>query len=211
MCSSPPTGHAFTLKPTIFMGSRGVFNFTMRLDVHEGGHHSGNWGGLLTNPGVVMAHALASMIDATGKILVDGWRSTEMTDSVRAAIAKLEVGGGENAPVMNPNWGEPDMTPAERVFASNTFEIRAFETGNPHSPANAIPPSAIAYGHLRYVVGTDPEQLMPLLRAHLDRHGFQTSSSKPSVIRCMPHGSIPITRGQNGCGSLTSTMGVKSR
>ena len=159
-------------KPTIFMGSRGVFNFKMRLDVHEGGHHSGNWGGLLTNPGVVMAHALASMIDANGKILVEGWRSTEITGSVRAAIAKLEVGGGENAPMMNPNWGEPDMTPAERVFASNTFEIRAFETGNPHSPANAIPPSAIAYGHLRYVVGTDPEQLMPLLRAHLDRHGF---------------------------------------
>jgi acetylornithine deacetylase/succinyl-diaminopimelate desuccinylase-like protein len=95
-----------------------------------------------------------------------------MTDSVRAAIAKLEVGGGENAPTMNPNWGEPDMTPAERVFASNTFEIRAFKTGNPNSPANAIPPSAVAYGHLRYVVGTDPEQLMPTLRAHLDRHGF---------------------------------------
>ena len=159
-------------KPTIFMGSRGVFNFTMRLDVHEGGHHSGNWGGLLTNPGVVMAHAIASMVDRNGKILVEGWRSTEMTDSVQAAIAKLDVGGGENAPAMNPNWGEPDMTPAERVFASNTFEIRAFETGNPHSPANAIPPSAIAYGHLRYVVGIDPEQLMPLLRAHLDRHGF---------------------------------------
>ncbi|MEK9745688.1 MAG: M20/M25/M40 family metallo-hydrolase, partial [Candidatus Puniceispirillum sp.] len=112
-------------KPTMFMGSRGVFNFTMRLDVHAGGHHSGNWGGLLTNPGVVMAHAIASMIDRNGKILVEGWRNTHIPNSVRAAIAKLEVGGGENAPTMNPNWGEPDMTPAERVFASNTVEVRA--------------------------------------------------------------------------------------
>ena len=159
-------------KPTIFMGTRGVFNFTMRLDVHAGGHHSGNWGGLLTNPGVVMAHAIASMIDRNGKILVEGWRNTHIPNSVRAAIAKLEVGGGENAPIMNPDWGEPDMTPAERVFASNTFEVRAYETGNPQSPANAIPPSAVAYGHLRYVVGTDVNQLMSLLRAHLDKHGF---------------------------------------
>jgi len=159
-------------KPTMFMGSRGVFNFTMRLDVHAGGHHSGNWGGLLTNPGVVMAHAIASMIDRNGKILVEGWRNTHIPNSVRAAIAKLEVGGGENAPTMNPHWGEPDMTPAERVFASNTFEVRAYETGNPQSPANAIPPSAVAYGHLRYVVGTDVNQLMPLLRTHLDKHGF---------------------------------------
>ncbi len=154
------------------MGSRGVFNFTMRLESHAGGHHSGNWGGLLTNPGVVMAHALASMVDRHGKILVEGWRNTHIPNSVRAAIAKLEVGGGDNAPEINPNWGEPDMTLAERVFASNTFEVRAFETGNPQSPANAIPPSAVVFGHLRYVVGTEVSQLMPLLRAHLDKHGF---------------------------------------
>ena len=119
-----------------------------------------------------MAHAITSMIDKNGKILVDGWRNTEIPGSVRSAIAKLEVGGGENAPQINPNWGEPEMTPGERVFASNTFEIRAFETGNPKSPANAIPPSAVVYGHLRYVVGTDVDQLMPLLRVHLDQHGF---------------------------------------
>ena len=154
------------------MGSRSVFNFTMRLDSHAGGHHSGNWGGLLTNPGVVMAHAIASMIDRNGKILVEGWRSTQIPNSVRAAIAKLDVGEGDNTPDINPNWGEPDLTIAERVFASNTFEVRAFETGNPKSPANAIPPSAVVFGHLRYVVGTDISKLMPLLRAQLDKHGF---------------------------------------
>lgn len=158
--------------PTMFMGSRGVCNFVMRLDAHAGAHHSGNWGGLLTNPGVVLSHALASMIDRNGKILIEGWRKSTMPNSVRAAIAKLHVGGGENAPQINPNWGEPDLTPEERVFASNTFEIRAFQTGNPASPANAIPAYAIAYGHLRYVVGTDPTELLPQLRAHLDAHGF---------------------------------------
>ena len=159
--------------PTIFMGARGVLNFTMRLNSHTGAHHSGNWGGLLTNPGVVMAHALASMIDRNGKILVEGWRNTTLSKSVREAIAKLKVGGGENSPEINPNWGEPGMTPEERVFGSNTFEVRAFETGNPQFPANAIPSSAVAFGHLRYVVGTQPEELMPMLRSHLDSHGFE--------------------------------------
>ena len=64
------------------------------------------------------------------------------------------------------------MSPAERVFASNTFEIRAYETGVPKSPANAIPPSAVAYGHMRYVSGTDVNQLLPKLRIHLDKHGY---------------------------------------
>ncbi len=166
-------------KPTIFMGSRGVFNFTMRYQAHDGGHHSGNWGGLLTNPAVVMAHALASMIDVRGKILIEGWRNTEIPASVRAAISKLKVGGGDNAPAINPNWGEPDMTPEERVFASNTFEIRAFESGSPASPANAIPPHAVAFGHLRYVVGTEIETLLPALRTHLDKHGFNDIEITP--------------------------------
>lgn len=159
--------------PTVFMGSRGVFNFTMSLTLREGGHHSGNWGGLLANPGIIIANALATMVDQHGRILVDGWRAAPMTDSVRAAIAKLKVGGGENDPVIDPFWGEPGMTPEERVFGTNTFEVRSFETGNPRNPVNAIPPRAVVHGHLRYVAGTDTDQLMPALRRHLDERGFQ--------------------------------------
>src|SRR5690606_10213209 len=36
--------------PTVYFGSRGVFNFTLAVDLRDGGHHSGNWGGLLANP-----------------------------------------------------------------------------------------------------------------------------------------------------------------
>ena len=33
-------------KPTVFLGSRGVANFDLTLNLREGAHHSGNWGGL---------------------------------------------------------------------------------------------------------------------------------------------------------------------
>lgn len=158
--------------PTIFMGSRGVFNFTMTIRLRDGSHHSGNWGGLLANPGVMMAHAVATIVDAKGQILVGAWKSKPMTNSVRQALAKLKVGGGEGSPEIDPEWGEPGMTAEEKVFGSNTFEIRAFETGNPRNPVNAIPPIAVVHGHLRFVVGSDPEIFLPTLRAHLDDHGF---------------------------------------
>lgn len=158
--------------PTVFMGSRGALNFTLRLDERDGGHHSGNWGGLLTNPGVVLANALASMVSAHGEILVDGWKAEPMSSSVREALAKLTVESGNGAPEINPNWGDPDLTPSERVFGSNTFEVLAFTCGNPANPVNAIPPSAIAHCHLRFVVGTDAAELLPALRRHLDAAGF---------------------------------------
>jgi acetylornithine deacetylase/succinyl-diaminopimelate desuccinylase-like protein len=51
-------------RPTIFLGSRGAFNFDLEVALREGAHHSGNWGGLLANPGIVLANAIASMVDA---------------------------------------------------------------------------------------------------------------------------------------------------
>lgn len=167
--------------PTLFMGSRGAFNFTMQLDLREGAHHSGNWGGLLANPGVIIANALATMISPTGQILVDGWRSGPLESSVKHAIARLTV-GGDGGPAIDPSWGEPDLSPAERVFGSNTFEVLAFETGNPRNPVNAIPPSATVHGHLRFVVGTKPRDLLPALRQHLDERGYAAITLEPAGV-----------------------------
>lgn len=36
--------------PTIFMGSRGGTTFDLELDLRDGAHHSGNWGGFLPIP-----------------------------------------------------------------------------------------------------------------------------------------------------------------
>lgn len=159
-------------RPTLFMGSRGVFNFDLTVDLREGGHHSGNWGGLLANPGIILAHAIASLTSPAGEILVPEWRPAEIPESVRRAVAHLEVEGGEQAPEIDPDWGEPGLTQAEKVFAWNTFEVLAFKTGNPDRPVNAIPPRAKAHCHIRYVVPSDPATFVPGLRKHLDAHGF---------------------------------------
>src|SRR6267378_4300628 len=55
-------------RPTIFLGARGAMNFDLIVDLRAGGHHSGNWGGLLANPGVILSHAIASIIDAKGRV-----------------------------------------------------------------------------------------------------------------------------------------------
>ncbi|WP_114811380.1 M20 family metallopeptidase [Paraburkholderia kururiensis] len=159
-------------RPTLFLGSRGNFNFTLQIKLRDGAHHSGNWGGLLRSPGIRLANALATMVDAHGRILVKGLLPETLPESVREALRTIEVGGGPNDPEIDPAWGEPDLTPAERVFAWNSLEILAFRTGNPDAPVNAIPGHAVAYCQLRYVVGTDTANLVHHIREHLDAYGF---------------------------------------
>ena len=93
-------------RPCVFGGTRGILNFNLNLTLREGSHHSGNWGGLLANPGIIMAHALATITDARGQIKVPEWRPKTLTASVRAALDDADVGAGEGAPRINEDWGE---------------------------------------------------------------------------------------------------------
>jgi acetylornithine deacetylase/succinyl-diaminopimelate desuccinylase-like protein len=170
--------------PTLFLGSRGAFNFDLSIALRAGGHHSGNWGGLIANPGTMLANAIASLVDARGRILVERLRPPPIPASVRAALAGI-VPGEPGGPEVDAQWGEPGLTPAERVFAWNTLEVLAFVTGNPEHPVNAIPPRASAHMQLRFVVGCDPATFVPALREHLDGHGFTQVDVTPSRVAIM--------------------------
>ncbi|MBP6317861.1 MAG: M20 family metallopeptidase [Rubrivivax sp.] len=170
-------------RPTVFLGSRGVANFDLALKLRDGAHHSGNWGGLLRNPGTVLAAAIASLVDGRGRILVQALRPPPIPANVRAALAGLEVGGDPDDPAIDADWGEPGLTPAERVFGWNTLEVLALRTGNPDHPVNAIPAAAQARLHLRFVVGTDISRLRAAVRDHLAKQGFgDIEVSEPEIM-----------------------------
>jgi acetylornithine deacetylase/succinyl-diaminopimelate desuccinylase-like protein len=161
-------------RPTLFLGSRGALNFELRLQCRERAYHSGNWGGLLTNPAIVLGHALASLVDAHGRILVPALRPTEVPASVQRALQDIEMGTDAGDPEINLGWGEPGLTPAERVIGWNSIEVLAMTAGNPAQPVGAIPGRASIFCQLRFVVGTRRQDVAPALRAHLDAHGFES-------------------------------------
>ncbi len=159
-------------RPTLFLGSRGALNVTLKVHFRNGANHSGNWGGLLANPGIVLAHAIAAIVSKEGRVLAREILPESISASVRAALADCPVEPIEGEPSVDDWWGEPGFTRAEKVFGWNTFEVLAFRTGNPENPVNAIPGYAVAHCQIRFVAGTDPEQLVPALRRHLDAAGF---------------------------------------
>jgi acetylornithine deacetylase/succinyl-diaminopimelate desuccinylase-like protein len=173
-------------RPTIYLGSRGAMNVTLSVHFRDGGNHSGNWGGLLANPGIVLAHAIASIVSHEGRVLAPGILPPAMPESVRHALADCPVEPIEGEPSIDDWWGEPGLSRAEKVFGWNTFEVLAFRTGNPDNPVNAIPGHAVAYCQIRFVAGTDVESLVPALRRHLDANGYSIVQLEPSRKSFMP-------------------------
>ena len=159
-------------RPTLFLGSRGALNFSLTVRSRDKAYHSGNWGGVLANPATVLSHALASMVDAHGRILVPGLLPAGVPDKLRAALKDVAIGTGADDPALTPGWGEPGLTPAEQLVGWNTLEVLALGSGNAQRPINAIPAQAVAHCQLRFVVGTDWQNVQATLREHLDAHGF---------------------------------------
>jgi acetylornithine deacetylase/succinyl-diaminopimelate desuccinylase-like protein len=173
-------------RASIFLGSRGSFLIDLWIDAREGAHHSGNWGGLLSSPSIQLVHALSTIVGPTGQVRIAEWVPNQIPDNVRKALADCEIRSDPDDPIIDPNWGEPGLTLAEKVFAWCAFEILAITAGHPESPVNAVPRRAWARGQLRYVVGVEPNQVLPALRRHLDRHGFpmvQIAKGRKEIFR----------------------------
>lgn len=168
--------------PTLFTGTRGSYTFDLVCDFRPGGVHSGNWGGIIADPAIVLAHAIGAICDRHGKILVRDWLPRNgMPAAVRATLDGCEI-HSEASATIDPGWGEPGLTAAEKLFGWASFIVLAMVSGRPENPVNAVAPNARATCQIRYTVDSDPARFAPALRAHLDAAGFpEVKVEKPGI------------------------------
>jgi acetylornithine deacetylase/succinyl-diaminopimelate desuccinylase-like protein len=170
--------------PTIATGTRGTYHFDLVVDLRPGGVHSGHWGGLTRDPAVILSHALGSIMDRNGKILVRDWLPANgLPAAVRAVLDGCPVGGGGESASIDPNWGEPGLTPAEKIYGWNSFIVLSMLSGRPENPVNAVAPDARAHCQIRYTVDSDPAGFEAALRQHLDDHEFPDVRIESAFIR----------------------------
>ena len=161
-------------RPTLVLGNRGALTFDLVCKLRDGGHHSGNWGGLLADPVVILSHAIASFVGPRGGLRLKAWLPPPIAPNIRAVLKDVMIDGGEGAPAADPTWGEIGLSGPEKVYAWNSFAVLAMVAGQPDAPVNAIPPFARARCQLRYVVGTKVDEVLPALRRHLDMNNFKS-------------------------------------
>lgn len=172
-----------TFKPELTLGARGGVAFDLVVKLREGAHHSGHWGGVLADPGFILAHALATIVTPKGRIRVPGWLPASVPESVREACRALVLEDMPGLPEPDPDWGEPGLGKAERIYAWTSVIVLACITGHPDAPTNAVQPEARARLQVRHTVDVPAETIVPALRAHLDREGFGMVEVVPVLAR----------------------------
>jgi acetylornithine deacetylase/succinyl-diaminopimelate desuccinylase-like protein len=159
-------------RPTLFLGCRGGIRIHLDVNLRDGAHHSGNWGGVLANPATILANAIATLVDRHGRLQVELLKPPRLTNQIRAALADVKIEPMPDEPALSQDWGEEGLSAAERLYAWNTLEVLALSSGSIDKPANAIPGKASAVLQLRFVVGTRVDNIADVVRAHLSERGF---------------------------------------
>jgi acetylornithine deacetylase/succinyl-diaminopimelate desuccinylase-like protein len=166
------------------LGCRGGAFFDMKVDLgRSGGLHSGHWGGVLPDAGIILTHALATITSPKGRILIPDWLPDSVPNSVRAACRDLVADPVPGAPQPDLDWGEPGLSHFERTLAWTSFIMLAYTTGNPDNPVNSVPSTATARCQIRHTVDVSSDRFMPALRKHLDEQGFSNVEISMDVGR----------------------------
>lgn len=209
LASDGPRMHSTV--PTLSTGTRGTYHFDLVVDVRPGGVHSGNWGGMTTDPAIVLAHAIASLCDRHGRILVPGLLPPGgVNPVVRQALANCELQAEGEAATIDPEWGEPGLTAAEKVYGWTSLIVLAMISGRPENPVNAVAPNASAHIQLRYTVDVDPATFEGVLRQHLDAAGFGAVQLVTHGVRMAARRSDPDHPWVHwAVGSIERTLGTR--
>ncbi len=164
-------------RPSVSCGNKGICYVqlcvrTLARDAHSAGATH------LPNAAWRLHAALATLIDARGRILIDGFYDdvTPVPQSERERLAALPWEADEARRVYKIKafaWGRSDR----EAHLASAFEPTANICGiiagyiGPKTKT-VIPSEASCKIDFRLVPEQDPERVASLLRAHLDRHGF---------------------------------------
>jgi len=161
-------------QPALLVGLKGLAG--LQIDVTGADHdlHSGMYGGAVQNPIHALAHILASMRGADGKILVEGFydavRFTEEDRQTMAEIPHDDLAYQTKLDV-DELFGEPGYTTIERAWARPTLEINGIWGGfQGEGVKTVLPNKASAKITCRLVADQVPQRIVELLTAHIRKH-----------------------------------------
>lgn len=177
-------------RPLLAFGVRGVSRLEVTVYGPTRGLHSGHYGNWAPVPGRLLAQLLATMWDADGRVLIDGFHDdvAPIGEAERAALARLpdydaelrhELGLArtEGAPA---TLAERLMLPALSVLGLASANVGPLAT-------NVIPTTATATLGLRLVKGNDPERMLDRVEAHIRRQGYHIVRQDPDLATRLAH------------------------
>lgn len=171
-------------RPLIDFGDRGIVTVKITVFGPLRPLHSGHYGNWAPNPAMRLAQLLASMEDADGRVLVDGFYDdvAPLGEAERQALREAPAYDAEL--LKEFGLAQPDGSGKSllELITQPSLNIDGFASGWTGAQSKTIiPDQATAWLDLRLVKNVQPDRQVERVIAHMRKQGYEVFDRDPTM------------------------------
>ena len=193
----------------VFFGNRGDIGLDVTVYGPVRALHSGHYGNWAPNPAMELSRLLASMKDADGRVLIDGYYDdvVSLSGVEKKALEAMPVNDGEleqELGIAKPEGGGKKLV---ELLQEPSLNIRGLQSAYVGDHAqNVVPDKAEASIDARLVKGEDPKRKFEQIVAHIKKQGYYVIDHEPTMEERRTHALIAKVVDQGGYRASRTTM-----
>jgi len=180
-------------RPLVFFGNRGDVGIDVTVYGAVRALHSGHYGNWAPNPATEVSQLLASMKDADGRVLIEGYYDdvAPLGEAEKKALAEMPDNDADlqrELGIAKPEGGGKKLVELIMQPSLNIRGLRSAYVGE--QAQNVVPEKAEASLEARLVTGEDPKKKFEQIKAFIEKQGFFVIDQEPTLEERRSHARI---------------------
>jgi acetylornithine deacetylase/succinyl-diaminopimelate desuccinylase-like protein len=188
-------------RPLVFFGNRGDIGIDITVYGPVRALHSGHYGNWAPNPAMELSRLLASMKDADGRVLIDGYYEdvAPLGDVEKKALAEMPENDADLERELGIAKPEGSGRKLVELIMQPSLNIRGLRSAYVGEQAqNIVPDRAEASLDARLVKGEDPQKKFEQIAAFIKMRGYYVIDREPTIEERRTHALIAKVIDQGG-------------
>jgi acetylornithine deacetylase/succinyl-diaminopimelate desuccinylase-like protein len=193
----------------VFFGNRGDIGLNITVYGPVRALHSGHYVNWAPNPAMELSRLLASMKDAEGRVLIDGYYDdvTPLSELEKKALAEMPVNDGDLERELGIAKPEGAGKKLVELLQEPSLNIRGLSSAYVGEHAqNVVPDKAEASIDARLVKGEDPKKKFEQIAAFIAKQGYFVIDHEPTMEERRAHALIAKVVDQGGYRASRTAM-----
>ncbi|MGB8474283.1 MAG: M20/M25/M40 family metallo-hydrolase [Candidatus Acidiferrum sp.] len=180
-------------RPLVFFGDRGDIGLDVTVYGAVRALHSGHYGNWAPNPAMELSRLLASMKDANGRVLIDGYYDdvVPLSDLEKKALAAMPANDADLEKEMGIAKPEGGGKKLVELLQEPSLNIRGLSSAYVGAHAqNVVPDKAEASLEARLVKGEVPQKKFEQIVEFIKKQGYYVIDREPTMEERRTHALI---------------------
>src|SRR4029077_9310976 len=196
-------------RPLVFFGNRGDIGLDITVYGPIRALHSGHYGNWAPNPAMELSRLLASMRDANGRVLIDGYYDdmTPLSELEKKTLSEMPVNDADLEKELGIAKPEGAGKKLVELLQEPSLNVRGISSAYVGEKAqNVVPDKAEASIDARLVKGEDPHKKFEQIAAFIKKQGYFVIDHEPSMEERRAHALIAKVVDQGGYRASRTAM-----